>query len=62
MLLRASDDLLRAARLFERHLIACKDCSREEYQVCATGLALLEQFRLVLINDALLDLYKGTVQ
>lgn len=62
MLLRASDDLLKAARLFERHLVNCEDCSREEYQVCETGLALLEQFRLVLINDALLDLFKGTVQ
>lgn len=58
----ASDDLLKAARLFESHLINCEDCSREEYMVCDTGLELLEQFRLVLINDALLDLFKGTIQ
>lgn len=61
-MLRASDDLLLAARLFECHLVNCDQCSREEEHVCEVGEKLLEQFRLVLINDILLDLFKGTIQ
>lgn len=60
--MRASDDLLLAARLFECHLKHCDQCSREKEQVCEAGETLLEQFRLVLVNDALLDLFEGTIQ